>query len=72
MFDRLIVFETKYEELSVRLCDPSVAADPEKYTAALKELKEIEPVAAAYKEYKPSCRRHGKCSRQKRILPCWK
>ena len=55
MFDKLIVFETKYEELSVRLCDPAVAADPEKYTAALKELKEIEPVAAAYKEYKKCC-----------------
>ena len=52
MFDKLEVFENRFEELSQRLCDPDVAASAEKYTEALKQLKAIEPVAVAYREYK--------------------
>ena len=52
MFEKLSVFESKYEELSSRLCDPAVAGSAEKYTQTMKELKEIEEVALKYREYK--------------------
>lgn len=55
MFEKLDVVLTKYEELSERLCDPSVAGDAERYTAVLRELKEIEPLAKNYREYKSCC-----------------
>ena len=52
MLEKLEVFEKKYEEISQRICDPAVAASAEKYTAAMKELRQIEPVALKYREYK--------------------
>ena len=52
MFDKLEIFESKYEELSARLCDPAVAGSSEKYTETMKELKGVEPVALKYREYK--------------------
>ena len=52
MLDKLKVFENKYEEISSRLCDPSVASDAEKYTKTMMELKEVEPIALKYREYK--------------------
>lgn len=51
MFDRLKVFEKKYEELSERLCDSTVTSSPEVYTQVMKEYKEVEPVALKYREY---------------------
>ena len=54
MFEKLEVFDNKYEELSARLCDPAVASSAEKYTQTMKELREIEPVALKFREYK-SC-----------------
>ncbi len=65
MFEKLTVFETKYEELSSRLCDPSVASSAEKYTQTMKELKEAEPVALKYREYK-SCRQELEEAKQMR------
>ena len=55
MFDKLEVFENKYEELSARLCDPEIASSAEKYTQTMKELREVEAVALKYREYK-NCR----------------
>ena len=52
MFDKLKVFENKYEEISARLCDPAVASSAEKYTEAMKELKSVEPIALKFREYK--------------------
>ena len=52
MFDKLKVFENKYEEISARLCDPEVASSAEKYTASMKELKSVEPIALKFREYK--------------------
>ncbi|MGN0537932.1 MAG: peptide chain release factor 1 [Acutalibacteraceae bacterium] len=51
MFEKIKVFATRYEELSNRLCDPTVIADNEKYTAVMKEYKSIEPIVLKYKEY---------------------
>ncbi len=55
MLDKLIVFEKKYEELSSRLCDPAIAASAEKFTQTMKELKEIEPIALASRDYRSCC-----------------
>lgn len=52
MFDKLAVFEKRYEELNQKLYDPAVAADPELYAKIMKEFKSLEPVAQKYKEYK--------------------
>ena len=52
MFDKVQVFETKYEELSEKLCDPAVTTSPELYTEVMKEYKSVEPLALKYREYK--------------------
>lgn len=52
MFDKIEVFEKRFEELSQKLYDPSVAADAEAYGSIMKELREIEPIAEKYREYK--------------------
>ena len=52
MFDRLEVFEKKYEECNQKLYDPAVVSDPEAYAALMKEVKGLEPVVEKYKEYK--------------------
>ncbi len=52
MIEKLEIFENKYEELSLKLCDPQTAESAEKYTETIKELKTVEPIALKYKEYK--------------------
>ncbi len=52
MFERVQVFEDRYEELSEKLCDPSVIGSPEKYAQCMKEYKSVEPLALKYREYK--------------------
>ncbi len=52
MFENIQVFENRYEELNMKLYDPSVAADREEYTRLMKEHKEITPIVECYREYK--------------------
>ena len=52
MFDKLEIFENRYDELSEKLCDPSVVSSAELYTNTMKEYKDIEPVVLKYREYK--------------------
>ena len=52
MFQKLDIFEKRYEELSNKLYDSSVAANVEKYNEIMKELKELEPILEKYREYK--------------------
>ena len=52
MFDKIEIFEKRYDELNGKLYDPIVAADVEQYNSIMKEIKEIEPIAQKYKEYK--------------------
>ena len=59
MFDRLEVFEKKYEECNQKLYDPAVVSDPEAYAALMKEVKGLEPVVEKYKEYKKQKQRRG-------------
>ena len=52
MVEKLKLFENKYEEISLLLCDPQIASSAEKNTEAMKELKEVEPIVLKYREYK--------------------
>ncbi len=52
MFDRIQVFESRYEELSQKLCDPSVVSSPDIYAKVMKEYKSVEPLALKYREYR--------------------
>lgn len=52
MFDKLMIFEKRYEELNDRLYQPQVAADPQQFNNIMKEVKELEPVVKKYQEYK--------------------
>ncbi len=57
MFKKLDVFEKRYKELNTKLYDPSVAADPEEYARIMRQLKELEPIALKYGEYKEALKR---------------
>ncbi len=49
---KLDEIERRFDELSAQMNDPALSSDYQRYMAAAKASKEIEPVAAAYKEYK--------------------
>lgn len=51
MFDKLTIFEEKYNELSEKLYDPNIVSNQEVYKNTMKELKEITPIVEKYKEY---------------------
>lgn len=52
MFENLSVFENRYEELNLKLYDPTVAADREQYATLMKEHKEITPIVEHYRALK--------------------
>ncbi|MBQ2944619.1 MAG: peptide chain release factor 1 [Ruminococcus sp.] len=52
MFEKIEVFDKRYNELNNMLYDPLVASDNERYTAIMKELHSIEAVVTKYREYK--------------------
>ncbi len=52
MFENLQVFENRYEELNLKLYDPTTAADRELYTKLMKEHAEITPIVEKYRIYK--------------------
>ena len=52
MLEKIEIFDKRYSELSQRLYEPSVAADPEQYQKTMKELKSIEEIVLTYREYK--------------------
>ena len=52
MFENLSVFENRYEELNLKLYDPTVAADRGQYAAQMKEHKEITPIVEQYRALK--------------------
>lgn len=52
MFDKLEIFEKRYDELNNKLYDSTVAADPEEYQKVMKEFKELEDVVLKYRQYK--------------------
>lgn len=52
MFEKIEIFDKRYAELDRRLYEPSVAADPEAYQKIMKEMKSIEEIVLAYRDYK--------------------
>ena len=52
MFDKLEVFETRYEELNEKMYDPSIVSNPDVYTEITKEYKNLTPLVEKYREYK--------------------
>ncbi len=52
MFEKIEIFDKRYSELSQRLYEPSVAANPEEYQKIMKEIKSIEEIVLAYRDYK--------------------
>lgn len=52
MFDKLEIFDKRFEELNKRLYEPDVAADPVAFRGVNKELSSITPIVDKYREYK--------------------
>ena len=52
MFDKLEIFDKRYEELNKRLYEPDVAADPVTFSEVNKELSQITPIVEKFREYK--------------------
>lgn len=52
MFDRLEVIENRYEEISLKLSDPSVIANQDEYKKLMKEYSDLEEIVEKYHEYK--------------------
>ena len=52
MFEKIEIFDKRYSELSQRLYEPSVAADPDAYQKIMKEIKSMEELVLPYREYK--------------------
>lgn len=51
MFERLNFIESKFEELSINLSDPSIMSDQREYQRLCKEHSDMEAVVLAYREY---------------------
>ncbi|MBC2579876.1 peptide chain release factor 1 [Clostridium sp. DJ247] len=52
MLERLNFIENKYEELSIKISDPSVMADQKEWQRLCKEHSELETVVTEFKAYK--------------------
>jgi len=52
MFEKLEAIENRFEELNMRLADPSVINDQEQYTKLMKEHSELSEIVEKYREYK--------------------
>ncbi len=52
ILDRLTFIENKYEELSVKISDPSIMANQKEWQKLCKEHAELEPIVNEYKNYK--------------------
>ena len=52
MFDKLEEVEKRYEEVNALVCQSEVVADMERYTALMKELKNLTPIVEKFREYK--------------------
>ncbi len=52
MFDKLEVFEKRYNEINQKLYDPNVISDQNAYKNLMKEHKNLTPIVEKYREYK--------------------
>jgi len=52
MFDKLDLTENRFEEINLKLTDPSVVANQDEYRKLMKEYSDLEEIVAKYREYK--------------------
>jgi peptide chain release factor 1 len=52
MFDKLASIEKNYEDLTRQLSDPEVLSDASRYTKLAKQHRDLEEIAAKYREYR--------------------
>ena len=52
MFDKLDIFDKRYQELSEQLYENEIASDPKRYQDIMKEIASIEPIVKKYREYR--------------------
>ncbi len=52
MFNKLLQMEQKYDDINDQLSNPDVINDREKYTAFMKEYKNLTPIIEAFRAYK--------------------
>lgn len=55
MFENLEQVLEKYNSLNNKICDANIISNPEKYTAYMKELASVEPLAQKFMQYKTIC-----------------
>ena len=51
MLEKLRQLENRYSELAQRMENGDIYADPAAYTKCVREMKELEPIVTAYREY---------------------
>ncbi len=51
MLDKLKQLDNRYSELAMRMENGEIYADPSAYTKCVREMKELEPIVTAYREY---------------------
>ena len=51
MLDKLKQLDNRYSELGQRMENGEIYADPTAYTKCAREMKELEPIVTAYREY---------------------
>ena len=59
MFDKLDDILVRLEEILNELNEPTVANDTARFQKLMKEQSELQPIAAAYREYKTQADRRG-------------
>ncbi|MCQ2486990.1 MAG: peptide chain release factor 1 [Clostridia bacterium] len=52
MFDKLKGVEERFNAINEELADPAVVSDMDKYTALMKELKNVTPIVEKFREWK--------------------
>jgi len=51
MYEKIEAVANRFDELSEKLCDPTVATNAEVYTAVMKEYRSLEPLVTAYRRF---------------------
>ena len=60
MLDKLNEVENRFEKVNELLCLPETVSDIEKYTSLMREMKTLEPVVNAFRDYKAVPRDYSK------------
>ena len=59
MLNKLKDVENRYQEISLKLTDPSVIADNEQYRSLMREYKNLTPIVEKYQEYRRASDAHA-------------